>query len=75
MKFNDQHSFLVAHSLMKANSDHMRVEILNLIPAPVTVHKDKKVGVLKPVAEVCEWQEVRNNAVNYPWTLKNPDMT
>ena len=23
MKFNDQHSLLVAHSLMKANSDHM----------------------------------------------------
>ena len=31
MKFNDQHSLLVAHSLMKANSDHMVVEILNLI--------------------------------------------
>ena len=75
MKFNDQHSLLVAHSLMKANSDHMMVEILNLNPAPVTVHKDEKVGVLKPVAEVCEWREARKNAVNHPSTLKNRDMT
>ena len=41
----------------------------------MTVHKDEKVGVLKPVAEVCEWQEARKNAVNHPWTLKNRDMT
>ena len=71
MKFSDQHSLLVAHSLMKANSDHMMVEILNLNPAPVIVHKDEKVGVLKPVAEVCEWREARKNAVNHPSTLKN----
>ena len=71
LKFNDQHSLLVAHSLMKANSDHMMVEILNLNPAPVTVYKDEKVGVLKPVVDVCEWREARKNTANHLWTSKN----
>ena len=74
-KFNDQHSLLVAHSLTKANSDHTIVEILNLNSGPVTVHKNEKVGVLKPVVDVCEWREAGKNVMNHrPRTARSRDM-
>ena len=52
--------------LTKANSDHNIVEILNLNSGPVTMHKNEKVGVLKPVVDVCEWREAGKNVMNHP---------
>ena len=41
----------------------------------MTVHKDEKVGVLKPVVDVRELREARKNAANHPcMTWKNRDM-
>ena len=74
-KFNDQHSLQVSHSLTKANLDHTIVEILNLNSGPVTVHKNEKVGILKPVVDVCEWREAGKNVMNHPpRTARSRDM-
>ena len=61
--------------MTKANSDHTIVEIRNLNSGPVTVHKNEKVGVLKPVVDVCEWREAGKNVMNHPpQTARSRDM-
>ena len=48
-RFMDQHGLLVAYSIMDAAASHTMVQVLNPGFAPITVHKDEIMGMLKPI--------------------------
>ena len=51
--FVEQYGLVVAHSLARNVEGKTLVQLLNPSPLPVTVQKSTKVGVLRPLAEVC----------------------
>ena len=51
--FVEQHGLVVAHSLARNVEGKTVVQLLNPSPAPVTVQKSTRVGVLRPLTEAC----------------------
>ena len=52
MSFVERHGLVVAHSLSRSVNSKTVVQVMNP-SAPVTVYKDEKVGVLRPLSDVC----------------------
>ena len=53
MSFVERHGLVVAHSLSRSIDSKTIVQVMNPSPAPVTVYKNEKVGLLRPLADVC----------------------
>ena len=55
MLFVERYGLVVAHSLSRSIDSKTIVQVMNLPnpPAPVTVYKDEKFGLLWPLADVC----------------------
>ena len=53
-KFMERHGLLVAHSLSCADQEQVLIQLLNPSAAPVTIKKNEKVGILKPLIKQSE---------------------
>ena len=53
MSFVERHGLVVAHSLSRNIDSKTIVQVMNPSPAPVTVYKNEKVGLSRPLADVC----------------------
>lgn len=53
MAFVERHGLVVAHSLSRSVDSKTLVQVLNPSPAPVTIHKNERIGLLRPLADVC----------------------
>ena len=51
--FVEQHGLVVAHSLARSVEGKTVAQLLNPSPVPVTVQRSTRVGVLRPLVEVC----------------------
>lgn len=49
----ERHGLIVDHSLSRSVGGKTIVQVLNPSPSPVTIHKNEKIRVLRPVADVC----------------------
>ena len=58
-RFMDQHGLLVAYSIMDAAASHTMVQVLNPGFAPITVHKDEIMGMLKPIDDSADCASVQ----------------
>ena len=61
-RFMDQHGLLVAYSIMDAAASRTMVQVLNPGFAPITVHKDEIMGMLKPIDDSAHCASVQNPA-------------
>ena len=62
ISFVECHGLVVAHSLSRSVNSKTVVQVMNPSLAPVTVYKDEKIGVLRPLSDVCA--VVNNSAVD-----------
>ena len=53
LEFMERHGVLVAHSLSRVENGQAVADILNLSPAPVTIHQHERVATFQPMEEVC----------------------
>ena len=53
MSFIERHGLVVSHSLSRSIDNKTLVQVLNPSPAPVTIHKNERIGLLRPLADVC----------------------
>ena len=61
-QFLERHDgILVAHSLSSVTDGQTVVDVLNLSPIPVTIHRNEKVASFQPMHEVCVATEMDND--------------
>ena len=53
MSFIERHGLVVAHSLSRSVNSKTLVQVLNPSPAPVTIHRNERIGLLRSLADVC----------------------
>ena len=51
---------LVAHSLSSVTNGQTVMDVLNLSPIPVTIHRNEKIASFQPLHDVCVATEMDN---------------